>query len=159
MKPFFKEIDEIQFIGMHINHSMVDNKTVELWKSFMPRKHEIVNVKNNWHYAIQQYDQVEKMKNFTGNTIFKTWAAVEVNSSELIPANMELLMIPSGLYAVFAHRGNAEMFAKSMGFIMNNWLPKSEYELDKRPHFQIMKENYLGENDINSEEEIWIPIK
>jgi AraC family transcriptional regulator len=38
-------------------------------------------------------------------------------------------------------------------------LPLSkEYELDDRPHFEILGDKYKN-NDPNSEEEIWIPIK
>ncbi len=37
-------------------------------------------------------------------------------------------------------------------------LPNSEYELENRPHFEVLGEKYKN-NDPNSEEEIWIPIK
>jgi AraC family transcriptional regulator len=37
-------------------------------------------------------------------------------------------------------------------------LPKSEYELDYRPHFEILGEKYKN-NDQLSEEDIFIPIK
>jgi AraC family transcriptional regulator len=37
-------------------------------------------------------------------------------------------------------------------------LPNSAYELDDREHFELLGEKYKN-NDPNSEEEIWIPIR
>lgn len=159
MKPKIQDIEEIRLMGMHLNHSLSNNKTIVLWQKFMPRKKEIKIVKNNWHYAIQQYSTDLKMKEFTVNTKFEIWAAAEVYDFENIPDEMESYIIPKGKYAVFIHKGDAGKFSKTMDFIMKTWLPDSRYELDKRPNFQIMKEKYLGENNQNSEEEIWIPIK
>ncbi len=42
--------------------------------------------------------------------------------------------------------------------IFETWLPASGYVLDNRPHFAVMGEKYRNE-DPDSEEEIWIPIK
>ncbi len=159
MNPKIQIIEEIKLIGMSINHSLSDNKTIGLWQKFMPRKKEISQLKNSWHYAVQQYDVKLIMQEFTFDTRFETWSAVEVNIFENIPSEMNSLIIPGGKFAVFIHKGNSQMFTKSMAYIMNKWLPKSKYQLDNREHFQIMKEKYLGENDVNSEEEIWIPIK
>lgn len=159
MKPEIVGLKEIKLIGMHINHSLSNNKTTELWKKFMPRKKEILSLKNSWFYAIQQYGTDVKMREFTPNTKFKIWAAVEVNSVENIPREMNSIVIPSGKYAIFMHKGDAKKFSETMNFILKIWLSESQYELDDRMHFQIMKDKYLGENNPNSVEEIWIPIK
>ncbi|MDP5096829.1 MAG: GyrI-like domain-containing protein [Flavobacterium sp.] len=37
-------------------------------------------------------------------------------------------------------------------------MPNSEYQLDNRPHFEILGAKYKN-NAPDSEEEIWIPIK
>jgi AraC family transcriptional regulator len=42
--------------------------------------------------------------------------------------------------------------------MLTEWLPNSAYALDDRPHFEALGEQYKN-NDPNSEEEIWIPIK
>ncbi len=65
---------------------------------------------------------------------------------------------PSGLYAVFIHKGDASTAPKTFEYIFGTWLPNSEYLLDNRPHFEILGEKYKNE-DPNSEEEVWIPIK
>ncbi|MEP7234441.1 MAG: GyrI-like domain-containing protein, partial [Ignavibacteriota bacterium] len=43
-------------------------------------------------------------------------------------------------------------------YILRTWVPNSNYELDDRPHFEILGEKYK-KDDPSSEEEIWIPIK
>ena len=47
---------------------------------------------------------------------------------------------------------------KAMEPKIKNRNPKSKYELDKRPHFALMGEEYKNE-DPDSEEELWFPIK
>jgi AraC family transcriptional regulator len=42
--------------------------------------------------------------------------------------------------------------------IFETWLPQSGYELDNRPHFEVLGEKYRN-NDPESEEDIYIPIK
>jgi AraC family transcriptional regulator len=88
---------------------------------------------------------------------FEKWASVEVSDFEHIPANMETFVLPGGLYAVFEHKGSG--YDNSIfQFIYGTWLPASEYLLDERPHFEVLGEKYKN-NDPDSEEEIWIPIK
>ena len=43
-------------------------------------------------------------------------------------------------------------------YIFAEWLPKSDYLLDNRPHFEVLGEK-AKLNDPNSEEEIWVPIR
>ncbi|WP_339791455.1 GyrI-like domain-containing protein [uncultured Imperialibacter sp.] len=43
-------------------------------------------------------------------------------------------------------------------YIFGTWLPASAYDLDDRPHFEVLGDNYKN-NDPTSEEEIWIPIR
>ena len=47
---------------------------------------------------------------------------------------------------------------KIFEYIFKEWLPKSNYILDNRPHFEVLGENYKNDN-ADSEEEIWIPVK
>jgi len=159
MEPKIVINKEIKLVGMSTRTSLNKNKTVALWKQFMGRKKEVGNIKNSWYYSIQRYDVDLKMENFTPNIIFETCAAVEVNCFEEIPDDMESLVIPEGEYAVFIHRGATDSFHKTADFIFRVWLPNSKYELDNRMHFEIMKEEYLGPDNPNSEEEVWVPIK
>jgi AraC family transcriptional regulator len=71
---------------------------------------------------------------------------------------MEALVLKSGLYAVFLYHGPASEGSEFFKYIYREWLPGSEYQLDNRPHFEILGEKYKNEYP-ESEEEIWIPVK
>jgi AraC family transcriptional regulator len=70
---------------------------------------------------------------------------------------MESFILYGGLYAVFDYKGSS-VDNRIFQYIYMNWIPNSEYQLDNRPHFEVLGEKYRN-NDPTSEEEIWIPIK
>jgi len=145
-------------VGKSTRMSLTNNKTRELWQSFMVNKTAIANVIGTDLYSIQVYDELHYFKNFSPQTEFTKWAAIEVDSFKNIPNGFDTIVIESGLYAVFLHKGSASEFQKTFQFIFNQWLPKSEYTLDHRPHFELLGENYVND-DSSSEEEVWLPIK
>ena len=97
-------------------------------------------------------------KSFDPHKKFKKWASVEVSSAEYIPAGMESIELPEGLYAVFEYKGDASNAAEAFQYILGVWLRNSVYELDVRPHFEELGEKYKKDDPV-SEEEIWIPVK
>jgi AraC family transcriptional regulator len=137
--------------------SFIQNKTFELWRGFMPRLKEIQNCVGAELYAMEVYP-VGYFDNFNPTAEFEKWAAVEVQDLDTIPADMETLTAPAGQYAVFLHKGPASNGPQTYQYIFQSWLPSSDYLLDNRPHFAVMGEKYKQE-DQNSEEEIWIPVK
>ncbi|RYE38364.1 MAG: GyrI-like domain-containing protein, partial [Sphingobacteriales bacterium] len=42
--------------------------------------------------------------------------------------------------------------------IFTEWLPNSAYELDDRPHFELLGSKYKND-DAESEEEIFVPVR
>ncbi len=83
---------------------------------------------------------------------------VEVSEYSSLPDGMEALILPAGEYAVFIHRGPASEGYKTFGYIFNRWLPDSGFEIDSRPHFEVLGDRYINDSPL-SEEEIWIPIR
>lgn len=155
MEPKIKTFPETKFIGMNSQFSYSDYRIGELWSNFMPRLKEIKNVVGTDLYNIQiNPDNFD----FNPNTPFVKWAAIAVSSFDFIPADMEILEISEGLYAVFNYKGNQSNAAAFFNLIYTEWLPKSDFELDNRPHFEILGDKYKN-NAPDSEEEIWIPIK
>lgn len=144
-------------IGLHLAMSLSDNKTGQLWHNFMTRRKEILNTIGTDLYSIQFYNHLY-FENLDPDTEFVKWAAIEVNDFRSIPYGMGTLTLPAGQYAVFSYKGAAADGNKIFQHIFGIWLPKSEYILDDRPHFEILGEKY-NNADTNSEEEIWIPIK
>lgn len=156
MTPRIEILSEKKLIGKRLQMSLANNKTKELWQSFMPRRKEIQNNIGTDLYSMQVYDPFY-FNTFDPNNLFEKWATIEVTNFDTIPDEMETFTLSSGLYAVFFYKGlntNTQIFQ----YIFETWLPNSEYVLDNRPHFEILGEKYKN-NDPNSEEEIWIPIK
>jgi AraC family transcriptional regulator len=158
VKPRIETLPEKKLMGKHLTMSLSHNRTYELWHSFMVKIKTIKNRLSTDLYSIQVFDDSLDFKNFSPNTIFEKWAAAEVENFDEIPDDMECYTLSGGLYAVFIHKGPASAFQKTFEFIFNDWLPKSEYTLDKKEHFELLGDQYKN-NDPDSEEEIWIPIK
>ena len=158
MNPLIKTLKEKKLIGKHITMSLSNNKTAELWKNFMPRRHEIKNKLSNDLISMQVYESSYDFKNFNVDANFEKWATIEVPDFNTIPNEMESFILVGGLYAVFLHKGDASSGPQIFRYIFETWIPNSEYDLDNRPHFEILGEKYKN-NDPESEEEIWIPIK
>jgi AraC family transcriptional regulator len=147
-----------QLAGARIQTSLINNKTFELWSGFMPRRKEITNAAGTELYSVQVYPASYSFSRFDPAALFDKWAAVEINDTAKIPAEMETLLLPAGLYAVFIHKGAADTAPQTFGYIYGTWLPASAYELDTRPHFEILGDKYKN-NDPSSEEEVWVPIR
>ncbi len=155
MNPTIKTFPKTKFIGKKLSFTYADYRAFELWSSFMPRRKEIQNAIGSELYNIQiNPDNFD----FQPNTPFIKWAAVAVSSFENIPNGMETLAIQEGLYAVFNYKGDQANVAAFFNSIYAEWLPNSDYELGNHPQFEILGEKYKN-NDPNSEEEIWIPVK
>jgi AraC family transcriptional regulator len=158
MNPIIKILPEKKLIGKHLRMSLAENKTHELWKSFMPRRKEICNNVATELFSMQVYDDAFDFRNFNPHTVFEKWAVIEVAAFDTIPDEMDTYTLPGGLYAVFNHKGAANTFLKTFQYIFETWLPSSLYALDNRPHFEILGEKYINDS-ADSEEEVWIPIK
>lgn len=158
MQPRIKSIPEKKLIGKRVTMNFLDNKTFELWKSFMPRRNEIKNSVNTNVISMRIYGDSYSFKNFNPVAHFDKWATVEVSGFEDIPSEMETFTIPGGLYAVFDYKGlNTDTHIYD--YIYGEWInTNNQYNLDNRPHFEVMGEKYKNNNP-DSEEEIWVPIK
>lgn len=132
--------------------SFSNNRTVELWRAFMPRLKEVNNKIGSDLYSIEVNDS-QFFNNFDLNHEFVKWAAIEVIDFNGIPDGLKPFELSGGLYAVFTHRGPSSNATERYQFIFEKWLPNSIYTLDDRLHFAEMVQN------LTSEEEIWIPIR
>ncbi|HET9135999.1 MAG TPA: GyrI-like domain-containing protein [Candidatus Kapabacteria bacterium] len=148
---------KIKLIGKRLAMTFADNKTRELWQSFIPRRNEVANAISTNFVSMQIYP-AGFFSQFDLNVSFEKWAAKEVTEVASIPEGMESFIIPSGLYAVFHYKGAPAAAGPDFQYIHREWLPKSEYLLDDRPHFEILTDKYKND-DPDSEEDIWIPIK
>jgi AraC family transcriptional regulator len=152
-----EQLKEKKLLGKSKRMSFVNNTTRELWQWFKPKCASLKNVIGSDLYSLEVYDDAQHFRNFDPSREFTKWAAVEVSAYDDALEEMDKLIVPSGLYAVFLHKGPASEGKKTYEDIFFNWLPNSEYTLDNRPHFAVMGAKYKGDSP-ETEEEIWIPI-
>lgn len=157
-QPKIVTIPPKKLAGLRMKMSINHDRTVELWKNFMFRRMEIRNRLNENFYSLQLYDPDLDFRDFTPETEFEKWAAIEVSDFKQVPANFKKHVLTGGLYAVFNFKGKPETFPNFFYFIFSTRLPASGYELDSRAHFELLGSKYRRD-DPESEEEIWIPVK
>ena len=156
MTPRIEKSTGKKLIGKRLTMSLAENKTGELWSSFMPRRREITNKLSNDLISMQVY-QPEHFGAFIPTRTFEKWATVEVAHFDQVPDDMETFTLAGGLYAVFDYKG-LSTDNRIFQYIFGTWLPDSDYDLDDRPHFEVLGDKYKND-DPNSEEEIWVPIR
>ena len=142
-------------VGDMLEMSFNNIQTPTLWRNFKPRRNQILNVISSDLYSVQI---LKKFEVPNPQSEFEKWACVEVDHVSEIPPNMKTLIIPEGLYAIFHYKGLDTEGQKVFQWILNDWMANSEYAFDNRPQFEILTDKYKR-NDVNSEEDIYIPIK
>lgn len=152
--PSIVDLSPKKLLGKHLIMSIAEDKTGQLWASFMPHRKKIQHQIGQDLYSLQVFPE-GYFNAFNPTTSFEKWALAEVERHDAIPENMEAFSLPGGQYAVFKHKGmNTAIFQ----YIYSTWLPASGYTLDNRPHFEVLGEKYK-QGSPDSEEEIWIPIR
>jgi AraC family transcriptional regulator len=124
----------------------------------MPRRKEISHPLNSDLISMQVFPADFDFMKFDIDKPFEKWAAVVVSEDVEPPADLYRFTLEAGTYAVFLHKGPASTGEKTFRFIFEEWLPSSGFVIDQRPHFEVLGSKYKNE-DPDSEEEIWIPIK
>jgi AraC family transcriptional regulator len=156
MKPRIEMLPEKKFLGKRAIMSFANSTTTILWQGFMPRRNEITNRVSTELYSFEVYPP-DFFEPYNPEAKFEKWVAVEVMNFNVVPHDMETLVVPSGQYAIFIHKGPASEAARTYDYIFRTWLPTSDFLVDHRPHFAIMGAKYKRE-DPGSEEEVWIPV-
>lgn len=128
MQPRIETLKSKITVGRHISMSFTMNKTSELWQSFMPVRKEIINIIGTELYSLEVFP-ANYFSNFNPANSFEKWAAVEVSDVTNIPDGFDVLEIPTGLYAVFIHKGPASKGPEIYHHIFNNWLPHQGMQL------------------------------
>lgn len=155
-QPRIQVLSSKRLVGTSIKMSLANNRTFELWSSVMPKLKKMGYQPSDDKYSLQVYPK-SYFNNFNPQAEFMKWAAVEVANFSKIPEEMDTFTLNEGLYAIFDYKGPSNDNS-IFQYIYTSWLPNSNYILDDRPHFEVLGKNYKN-NDSESEEEIWIPIR
>lgn len=157
MNPAIVDLSSKMLVGKCLPMSLADNQTANLWRSLMPRRMEIQHRASADLISMQVYPTDFDFAFRDLHQPFVKWAAAEVTDWNSVPEGMERFSLPGGLYAVFHDRGlNTD--PRIFQYIFGEWLPASDYEIDDRPHFEVLGEMYRN-NDPDSEEDIYVPIR
>lgn len=156
IEPNIINLPSKNLVGMQTNMSLVQNKTAFLWQNFIPKRAHIKHSLNNELISLQVYD-TDYFNHFSPHNTFTKWACIEVSSFESIPIDCESIILEEGLYAVFHYKGLSSDTI-IFEYIFGVWIPQSIYEIDHRPHFEVLGDKYKN-NDMNSEEDIFIPVR
>lgn len=124
-----------------------------VWEGFMPQLYAVQDRISEDFISLRTYEGIPVFGP-TANPSFTYWAAVEVSEPQ---DRLQTLEIPKGTYAIFNYKGKSSDSA-IWRFIYGKWIPQSEWELDDRPHFERLGPKYKQDH-IESEEEIWIPVR
>ncbi len=154
--PTIKSLSQKTLVGMSKEMNLAKDETFALFSKFMPLKKEIKNTVNDDVLDLQIYS-TNYFQNFNPLNTFVKWAAVEVSTTEDLPKGMMSLTLPSGNYAVFEQKMSA-YDASIYEYIFMKWIPSSEFNLDDRPHFDVLNKEIQNRNP-EAMQEIWIPIK
>lgn len=143
--------------GLNTTMSLAENKTIKLWQAFMPLKNKLQQLSGTELYSVEVYPE-DYFINFSPIKEFEKWAAAPIENSYAPDDSFEVLEIPEGRYAVFQYKGLSGEAHKAYQYIFGEWMPKSGYTVDNRPHFAVMGDKYRNDHP-DSEEELWVPIK
>ncbi|MBO6201548.1 MAG: GyrI-like domain-containing protein [Chryseobacterium sp.] len=146
-------IDPKKLVGFSITTSFQEDKTPIVWRKLMMRRNEITNRISDQLFSLQIYPE-----NFTPDQSFTKYAIAEVSDFDNMPNDFETFALEGGKYLVFSYQGKAENGPELFGYIFQNFIPENQFEVDKRPHFEIFSDDYNPNSDF-AKEEIWIPIK
>lgn len=156
LEPKIELVAEKKLVGTHLSVSFTQYDVSPLWKGFGPRRREILNTVSNDLISMSVY-QAGYFSEFNPKATFEKWATAEVLNFDDVPEGMKTFVLPSGLYAIFSYKGlNTDH--RIFDYIFRSWIPNSKYQLDNRPHFEVLGAKYKN-NDPASEEDIFIPIK
>ena len=73
MEVRFETIPAKKLVGKHLTMSFANNRTFELWKSFMPHRSQISNNLNSELISLQLFGQDFSFQNFNPNLAFPKW--------------------------------------------------------------------------------------
>ncbi|MEP2773263.1 MAG: GyrI-like domain-containing protein [Fulvivirga sp.] len=156
LQPEIKTLAPKTLVGICRDMSMTKDETGLLWRNFMPQFKPLNGDQQHDLFSLQDYPE-NYFTSFAPDNTFTKWAAVELTNNIKIPPDFKQLDFTGGLYAMFHYKGLSSD-KRIFQYIYTQWLPNSEYEIDNRPHYELLGEKYKN-NDPTSEELIFIPIK
>lgn len=153
MEPQIITRPATKLIGIANQYDSTDLSLPRLWSSFRPFRDTIKNRSNDASFGI--YESYEENDN---EVSFCYICCAAVENFDFVPENMTTRELPEQLYAKFIHKGSISELDKTLKYIWGSWLPKSNFEYEEKPDFELYPPNYDIKNPL-SEMSLHIPIK
>lgn len=145
------------FAGTSETMSFLEDRTPLLWRSFMPRRNQIPFRKSALLYSLQVYPQ--GLKHFSQPGLsYQKYALMEVTAKGELPEGFSYFTLPAGQYACMEHIGGSRGAEQLFSRIFSQLLPEAGLEVDERPFFEELEEDYLSKGE-QAKELIWIPVR
>lgn len=123
------------------------------WGQFLKEtrfvKHKLTPEK---YYQVQFWSENQDL----GGLYF--YLGVEITKTKNLNPCFVIKHIPAGTYLRFIHKGLANKVGYTYKYIYNQYLPDTEYILNKPFNFEYYGEKCLGPYNEKSESEIYIPV-
>jgi len=153
MEPEIITRPATKLVGIAAEYDDADLSLPKLWSAFRPYKSKIQNTVGKDAFGIY-----ESYTEHGDEVKFVYVCSVEVANFDLVPEGMTTRELPEQLYARFTHVGPIANLDKTLKYIWGSWLPKSNYEYEEKPDFELLPATF---NDADPRNKIYlhIPIK
>ena len=147
-------LEESAFLGYSTETSLLQDQTAEVFKQLMIWRKDSMEYIEQPVYDIKVYPK-SYFSAFDPSIPFEKWAAVQ-QITETSGEDPKPFTLIGGTYLCFASdtRVSAQFFQE----LYTSWLPRSQYELNARPHFDKIWPDPAVRGAI-LKEEIYIPVK
>lgn len=147
-------------LGLSTLTSLENNRVFALWDRFTETISQIKGaVEPAVKYGVHDSQEEGSITIFNSESELSYLAAIEVESFEGQPLEMEQRVVKKQLYARFTHRGSLDRLLDSYAFIYGSWLPRAPYELACACDFERFDNRFSGAAEAESELDIYIAIK
>ncbi|MCB0645958.1 MAG: GyrI-like domain-containing protein [Saprospiraceae bacterium] len=153
--PDIKIWPATKLTGLSINMSLENDMTGYLFSKFMPLMMRIGLPMPVEVFDIRSYP-AGFYTNFNPKKEYKKAAMIRLAEGYQMPAEFDTFEIPEGLYAIFEYNGAKEANS-AFDYIFSEWFPSAPFEIDDRPHFDIILP--MKRQDEDAKQRICIPIR
>lgn len=159
MEPKIVKRDAIKLIGIMYYGDNKNWEIPKIWQEFVPMMGQIPNsLPVHEGYGLCFYTE-----SFSKSSLFYYLAGVPVSSLEEIPIALVGKTLPASEYAVFTHKstiaGKGSTIKDTYAYVYGTWLPKSPYVNPYAYDFEYYDERYKGNDNPESEIDVYIPIR
>lgn len=152
MEPKIVERPAFTIVGMRYYGKNQNKEIPKMWEEVIPRFGEIPQTGPRISYG---YCSME----VAADGSFEYIAGLETAETPVVPEGMLARLVPAQKYAVFVHRGELKGLPQTWKNIQEVWMPAAGLERANGPDFEAYEEGRFIGDVLESELEIWVPVK